>query len=98
MYRVDPNDNTKQIPEALSSDVFDSDTQATASNHDYDAPDQVYVAVSMTNLRFQFGAAGSGFVNFGTVPIGTTLDISPTAWDNSAAAAGDIIFIYKGRK
>ena len=38
------------------------------------------------------------FVNFGTVAIGTTLDISPTAWDNSAAAAGDIIFIYKGRK
>ena len=98
MYNVDPNDNQKQTPKALPSDAFDSAIAATASNHSWDMPDQVYVAVSRTNLRFQFGPSGSGFVNFGTVPIGTTLDISPTAWDNSAAAAGDIIYIYKGRK
>ena len=85
-------------PKALPNDVFDRAVAASASNHDFDMPDHVYVAVSRSNLRFQFGASGSGFVNFGTVPIGTVLDISPTAWDNSAAVSGDIIYIYKGRK
>tara|TARA_A100001391_G_scaffold93006_1_gene61539 strand:- start:1290 stop:1586 length:297 start_codon:yes stop_codon:yes gene_type:complete len=98
MYRVDPNDSKKQIPKALPNDVFDRAIAASASNHSFDVPDQVYVAVSRTNLQFQFGQSGSGFVNFGTVPIGTKLDIKPTAWNNSAAAAGDVIYIYKGRK
>ena len=98
MYRVDPNDSEKQIPDILPNDVFDKAIAPSASNHSYDIPDQVYVAVSRTNLQFQFGESGSGFVNFGTVPIGTILDIGPTAWNNSAAAAGDVIYIYKGRK
>ena len=84
-------------PKALPLDILGHAIAASASNHDVNVPDQVYVAVSRTNLQFQFGSSGSGFINFGTVPIGTTLDIKPTAWDNSAAAAGDIIYLYKGR-
>lgn len=98
MYRVDPNDSSKQIPKSLPLDIFGHAVAASASNHSVNVPDQVYVAVSRANLQFQFGESGSGFVNFGTVPIGTTLDIKPTAWNNTAAAAGDIIYIYKGRK
>ena len=47
-------------PSALPNDAFDSAKQASASFHDWDMPDQVYVAVSRTNLRFQFGSSGSG--------------------------------------
>ena len=89
--------NENGEPKALTLDIFGHAVAASASNHDVNVPDAVYVAVSRTNLSFQFGTSGSGFVNFGTVPIGTTLNIKPTAWDNSAAAAGDIIYIYNGR-
>lgn len=87
-------------PKALASDVVDRAIAVSASNFYQETPDAVYVAVSRANTKFSFGPnSGSGaMVDFGTVPIGTTLDISPHAWDNTAAAAGDIIFIYKGRK
>ena len=100
MYRIDPNDSKKQIPSVLPDDAFDRAIAVSASSFHSERPDAVYVAVSRTNLKFSFGpTSGSGaMINFGTVPIGTTLDISPHAWDNSAAAAGDIIYIYKGRK
>lgn len=83
-------------PKNLPLDILGHAVAASASNHSVNVPDQVYVAVSRTNLQFQFGNSGSAFVNFGTVPIGTTLNIRPTAWNNSAAAAGDVIYIYKG--
>lgn len=92
MYRDDGQ------PKNLPLDILGHAVAASASSHNVNVPDQVYVAVSRTNLQFQFGNSGSGFVNFGTVPIGTTLDIKPTAWNNSAAAAGDVIYIYKGGK
>jgi len=100
MYRVDPNNSKKQIPKKLPNDVVDRAIAVSASVFHTEFPNQVYVAVSRTNLKFSFGPdSGSGeMINFGTVPIGTVLNISPHAWDNSAAAAGDIIYIYKGRK
>lgn len=90
MYKADGT------PKALPLDILGHAVAASASNHNANVPDQVYVAVSRTNLQFQFGNSGSAFVNFGTVPIGTTLNIRPTAWNNSAAAAGDVIYIYRG--
>ena len=100
MYRVDPNNSKKQIPKKLPNDVVDRAIAVSASSFHSEFPDQVYVAVSRTNLKFSFGpdSASGEMVNFGTVPIGTTLNIRPHAWDNSAAAAGDVIYIYKGRK
>ena len=85
-------------PKALPLDILGHAVAASASNHSLEVPDQVYVAVSRTNLQFQFGDSGSAFVNFGTVPIGTTLDIRPTAWNNSGPSAGDVIYIYKGNR
>ena len=100
MFRVDPNNIESQIQKALPNDAVDRAIAVSASSFHSEFPDQVYVAVSRTNLKFSFGpdSASGAMVNFGTVPIGTTLNISPHAWDNSAAAAGDIIYIYKGRK
>ncbi len=37
----------------------------------------------------------SNYVNFGSPPAGTQLNIHPTAWSGSSADAGKIIFVYK---
>tara|TARA_R100000008_G_C3437039_1_gene92500 strand:+ start:238 stop:522 length:285 start_codon:yes stop_codon:yes gene_type:complete len=92
--------NTNGEPTAVPADALDRAIAVSASRFHQEMPDAVYIAVSRANTKFSFGpTSGSGaMVNFGTVPVGTTLDISPHAWDNTAAVAGDIIFIYKGRK
>ena len=92
--------NNSGEPKAVPSDALDRAIAVSASLFHPEMPDAVYIAVSRANTKFSFGPnSGSGaMVNFGTVPIGTTLNISPHAWDNTAAVAGDVIFIYKGRK
>ena len=41
-------------------------------------------------------SASSNYENFGLVPVGTKLDIHPTAWSGSADDATSIRFVYKG--
>ena len=40
--------------------------------------------------------SSSNYQNFGLVPVGTKLDIHPTAFSASAAASGSVTFVYKG--
>ena len=75
MFRVDPNNIESQIPKALPNDAVDRAIAVSASSFHSEFPDQVYVAVSRTNLKFSFGpdSASGAMVNFGTVPIGLSL-------------------------
>ena len=41
-------------------------------------------------------SASSNYENFGLVPVGTKLDIHPTAFSASQADSGSVTFVYKG--
>jgi len=107
-YIQDPNDSKKQIPGSPPDNYYDrSSSPATASL--VKTPNSIYAVAACDGVGFFFGSSASfaaltdktdstNYENFGALPIGTRLDIHPTAWSGSAGDMDNnrIRFIYKG--
>tara|TARA_Y100001963_G_scaffold109228_1_gene151009 strand:+ start:2310 stop:2663 length:354 start_codon:yes stop_codon:yes gene_type:complete len=107
-WKQDPNDSSKMVP-IVSNNTRPSATTPPTGEIQY-RPAYVIVGNDRDGLFFNFSASGSQgdncnsvssttdgtWVNFGTFPDGTRLDIAPMAWSgsNASTAAGDVIFVY----
>ena len=106
MYKQDPNNSKKQIPDIQGDNRHD---RATTPLHCKATKPPSYVLVNTlmtTPVGFYFktsaslSAAGNetaaNYTKMGDdLPAGTILHIHPTAWSGSAADAGKITFVYK---
>ena len=106
LYKQDPNDSTKQVPNIQGDNRYD---KAVNPTHCVAVKTPSYVLVNTvltTDVGFFFGTSASlstaGNTTKGNytvmgddTPAGTKLNIHPTAWSGSAADAGKITFVYK---
>ena len=107
LYRKDPNNNKKQIPNELDDNAYDRVVVPGQYVH-VKSPNYVIINKVLTEpVGFFFGTSGSlstlGKSDVDNYPIlgddtaaGTRLDIHPNAWSGSSADAGNISFVYKG--
>tara|TARA_R110000796_G_scaffold152756_1_gene269156 strand:+ start:7 stop:366 length:360 start_codon:yes stop_codon:yes gene_type:complete len=109
LYKQDPNDTSKQIPDIRGENRYDRAVNPTHCKL-IKTPNYVLVNTVLTlPVGFFFGSSGS-FSELGAagkstkanysvvgddLPAGTKLNIHPTAWSGSAADAGKITFVYK---
>ena len=109
LYKQDPNDTSKQIPDVQGGNRQDRLVNPDRNTHTK-SPNYVLVNTTLTlPVGFFFGSSGS-FSELGAagkstkanysvvgddLPAGTKLNIHPTAWSGSAADAGKITFVYK---
>jgi hypothetical protein len=108
-YQADPNDPTKQIPNALPDNAYDRAAKP-AMNTLTKTPNAVMVGASNGTIGFFFGSSASfaakatteggatltgsaHYESFGTPNEGTVLNIHPMAW--SGSATDSVTFIYK---
>ena len=107
LYKQDPNDSTKQVPNISGSNRYDRTTNPNRVTFTK-TPSYVLVNKTMTKpFGFFYGSSGdfsaladsnasSNYDLLGsTLPIGTKLHIHPTAWSGSSADNGSITFVYK---
>ena len=113
-YKADPNDSTKQIPQALSDKVFGKAT-IPAIEIIQEVPSYVLINTGGTyafayNQTGSVGAAvavsgfGGQYISGSVVSTSqqgpVRLDIQPTAWRqiDAPGSTGDVTFIYRGGK
>ena len=109
LYKQDPNDTSKQIPDIQGENRYDKAVNPTHCELTK-TPSYVLVNTLMTQpCAFFFGSSGSfsdlgaagkitktNYITMGDdLTVGTKLNIHPTAWSGSAADAGKITFVYK---
>ena len=103
MYRADPNDNTKQIPNSVPQSSYGK-AIAPAPRVNQDRPHYVLLN-SSGSYAFAYASGskdtyvtGSKLEKSGAGPV--RLDINPVAWrridGTNAGVAGDVSFIYLG--
>ena len=99
MYKADPNDSTKQVPNSPNHNA-DAYTHATQPAANTEVPRASYVIVNLehgTAYEFLYETGGS-YVAYGKVQADgpVRLDIQPIGWKGGAAATGDVSFVYQG--
>ena len=106
LYKQDPNDTSKQIPNVQGGNRQDRLVNPDRNTHTK-SPNYVLVNTTLTlPVGFFFGSSASlstagnlDTANYTTplddATVGTKLNIHPTAWSGSAADADKITFVYK---
>jgi len=107
LYKQDPNDTKKQIPDIQGDNRYDRATNPTHCTYTK-TPSYVLVNTTLTtSVGFHFGGTSASLSTAGNTTAanyttmlddaasGTTLNIHPTAWSGSVADADSITFVYK---
>ena len=107
LYKQDPNDTSKQIPNIQGDNRYDSSVNPSRVTLTK-TPNYVLVNKTITaTTGFFYGSSASfsalsdsnASSNYdlvgGTLTAGTKLNIHPTAWSGSSADNGSITFVYK---
>jgi len=107
LYKQDPNNTSKQIPNVQGENRYDRTTNPDRVTFKK-TPSYVLVNTTITQpVGFFYGSSGdfdaladsNAPANYdlvgGSLPVGTKLNIHPSAWSGSAADNGFITFVYK---
>ena len=100
LYKQDPNDTSKQIPDSTPRGIHRY-SYATCPAASTKTKRPSYVIVNKTGTyKFSYESTPSTYITGSNVQSanagGVKLDISPTAWatTGAAGAVGDITFVY----
>jgi hypothetical protein len=99
MYKADPNDSTKQVPNSPNHNA-DAYTIAKAPAAEAEVNRASYVIINVENAtKYEFlYETGGSYVDYGIVAADgpVRVDIQPIAWKGGDGTTGHVTFVYQG--